>query len=102
MLPTILPVFDLNDIDALKSIGVTRPTDVVTRDRATTQAWARVIFAGDRHAGASWWSYYEPDWPVLGLWDRRLLKLGEPPLIITSTSSVVQDAAAAIVRQVAT
>jgi hypothetical protein len=99
--PDDLPVFDLNDIDALKFIGVTRPTDVVTRDRAKTQAWARTIFVGGAHAGASWWSYYQPDWPILGLWDRRLLQLAEPPRIITSSSAVVQEAAAVIVRQIA-
>jgi hypothetical protein len=98
--PDDLLVFDLNDIDALKSIGVTRPTDVVTRDRAKTQAWARMIFVGGRHAGASWWSYYEPDWPVLGLWDRRSVQLAEPPQIITAASAVVQEAAAVIVRQI--
>lgn len=99
--PDDLRVFDLNDVEALKSIGVTRPTDVVTRDRAKTQAWARVVFVGGRHAGVGWWSYYEPDWPVVGLWDRRSVQLAEPPQIITSASVVVQEAAAAIVRQIA-
>jgi hypothetical protein len=99
--PDDLPVFGLNDVDALKSIGVMRPTDVVTRNRETTQAWARTIFSLGRYHGAAWWSYYDPEWPVLGLWKRRALRLDGSPEIIESTSSVVQEAAAAIVRQIA-
>lgn len=99
--PDDLPVFDLNDVDALKSIGVMRPTDVVTRQRETTQAWARTIFSRGRYGGAAWWSFYHPEWPVLGMWQRRALRLDGAPEIIGSTSTVVLDAAAAIVRQIA-
>jgi hypothetical protein len=95
-------IFNLNDIDALRSIGVTRPTDIVTRDRATTQAWATAIFGLKRYAGAQWWSYYDPDWPVLGLWERRDLTVTDAPRILTAASPVVQSAAAAIVRQITT
>lgn len=95
------PVFDLNDVEALKSIGVVRPTDVVTRDRTVTQAWARAIFIGGRYAGARWWSYYNPDWPVVGLWDRTGLRLATEPEILATTSAIVRDAAATIVRQIA-
>jgi len=38
--------------DTLRSIGVMHPTDVVTRDREVTQAWARTIFEGGAFAGA--------------------------------------------------
>jgi hypothetical protein len=37
----------------------------------------------------------------MGLWDRHSFRLAEPPQIITSASVVVQEAAAAIVRQIA-
>ncbi|MGH9062417.1 MAG: RES domain-containing protein [Acidimicrobiales bacterium] len=45
-----------------------RPTQVVARNRPTTQAWARAIFDERRWAGVSWWSYYRPQWVVIGLW----------------------------------
>jgi hypothetical protein len=99
-LPDDVPIFDLNDVDALKSIGVMRPTDVVTRDRAITQAWARTIFLGGAYAGARWWSYYNPDWPVAGLWDRTRIQLAKAPEVLSSTSAVVRDAATTIVRQI--
>lgn len=98
--PDDLPVFDVNDVDALKSIGVTRPTDVITRDRALTQAWARTIYGLGRYAGIVWWSYYKPEWPVFGLWDRTALRLFATPDVIGPTSVVVAEAAAAIVRQI--
>jgi hypothetical protein len=99
--PDKLSYFDLNDVDALKSIGVMRPTDVVTRNRETTQAWARTIFSLGRYDGAAWWSFYDPEWPVLGLWERSALRLDGTPEIIGSSSTVVLEAAAAIVRQIA-
>jgi hypothetical protein len=100
-LPDDVPIFDLNDVDALKSIGVLRPSDVVTRDRAITQAWARTIFLGGAHDGARWWSYYNPDWPVVGLWDRTGIQLVEAPEALTSTSAVVRDTATTLVRPIA-
>jgi hypothetical protein len=99
--PDALAIFDLDDVDALKTIGITRPSVVVTRDRIKTQAWARTIFGLGRYAGASWWSYYGPDWTVLGLWDRSAVNVVGTPQILTATSQVVKDAAAAIVRQIA-
>jgi hypothetical protein len=99
--PDDLPLFELNDVDALRSIGVTRPTDVVTRDRAITQAWARTIFERGGFAGVRWWSYYNPDWPVVGLWDHNSLTLARPPEILTVDGAIVLEAAAAIVRQIA-
>jgi hypothetical protein len=100
--PDDLSVFDLNDVEALRSLGIAKPTDVVTRDRAKTQAWAGAIFASRRHCGAEWWSYYDPEWAVLGLWDPSKLAIKDDPYVITSTSEVVLNAAACIVRQITT
>ncbi len=97
--PDDVRTFDLNDVDALRSIGVTRPSDVVTRDRIKTQAWAAAVFALRRYAGAEWRSY-NPDWPVLGLWERSGIKLRGTPQILTATSESVQRAAESIVRQI--
>jgi hypothetical protein len=48
-----------------------RPSRVVSRDRATTQADARALHA--RRPGAAavrWWSTFEPRWPNLTVFDR--------------------------------
>jgi hypothetical protein len=92
-------IFDLDEIDALRSIGITRPTDVITRDRTKTQAWARSVFAMGRFIGARWWSYYNPDWPVMGLWDSSSLTPVATEAVST-TSMLVQETASAIVRQI--
>jgi hypothetical protein len=84
----------------LKSIGIRKPSSVVTRDRVKTQAWAHAIFETGRYAGASWWSYYGPDWTVVGLWDRSALTVIGTPETLTTASVVVKATAAAIVRQI--
>lgn len=61
------PVLDLDDPAALLERSL-RPSRVVTRDRAVTQAWARRIHAERRWAGVSWWSYYDPRWTSVGIW----------------------------------
>jgi hypothetical protein len=93
-------LFEMNDIDALRSIGITHPTDVVTRDRDVTQTWARTIFERGGFAGVSWWSFYNPVWQIVGLWDTRLLALAEPTEILTIDRRVVVEAARTIVRQI--
>jgi hypothetical protein len=93
-------VFDLNDVDALKELGITRPTDVVTRNRALTQAWARTIFERGGHIGASWWSYYEPDWVVVGLWERSGITVVGSAEILNVDHAAVRNAAATIARQI--
>jgi len=98
-IPNDIALFELDDVDALKSIGIKKPSSVVTRDRVKTQAWARTIFETGRYAGASWWSYYGPDWTVMGLWDRSGLRVIGAPETLTVASAVVKETAAAIVRQ---
>ncbi len=55
------PIFALDDVDALRTIGVQPPSRVVTRDCAATQAWARITYERNAYIGACWWSYYNPD-----------------------------------------
>jgi hypothetical protein len=98
--PDGLKVFDLNDVDALKELGIARPTDVVTRNRALTQAWARTIFERGRHIGASWWSYYEPDWVVVGLWERNGITVVGSAELLNVDHASVRNAAATIARQI--
>lgn len=72
-IPDDLSVLDLDDANALLVRGL-RPTQVVARNRATTQGWALRIFEesnddGSRKwAGVRWWSFQRPQWPVLGMW----------------------------------
>lgn len=67
-LPDDAPIFDLDDARALAGLGL-RPSQVVTRAREVTQAWALAIFEQRRWIGVRWWSYYEPRWYSYGLWD---------------------------------
>lgn len=99
--PDDLALFELNDVDALRSIGVTRPTDVVSRDRDITRVWARTIFERGAFAGARWWSSDNADWTLLGLWDYSTLGLAQPVEVLTADGPLVRDAAAAIARQIA-
>lgn len=67
-------VFDLDDTRALQELGL-RPSQVVTRERAVTQRWAREIFSRRRAAGVRWWSYYDPRWYAYALWERTGLRV---------------------------
>jgi len=74
------PVCDLNDPQQLLALGL-RPSDVVSRDYTHTRAWARRIYEHGRWVGVRWWSYYDPRWTSMGLWDRSKLVLdGISPL----------------------
>jgi hypothetical protein len=93
-------VFDLNDVAALQDLGIVHPTEVVTRNRVRTQAWARAIFERGEFEGASWWSYYEPDWTIMGLWERKRITVVGTPEILTVDHVAVRNAAATITRQI--
>ncbi len=98
--PDELQLFDLNDVETLQRIGIARPTDVVTRDRTITQAWARNIFELGGFSGARWWSFYNPDWSIAGLWTHDRVTLVRSPQILTAEGPIIREAAATIVRQV--
>lgn len=86
------PVLDLDDLAGLAALGI-RPSEVVTRDRAVTQAWAVRAYRTHRWAGIRWWSYYDARWYSYGLWDIaglrsrevRPLSLEEPALLEAAT-----------------
>lgn len=65
-------VCDLDDTSRLAGLGL-RPSRVVTRDRTVTQAWARRLYDARTFAGVRWWSYYNPDWGSIGLWNTDAL-----------------------------
>ncbi|AZZ47834.1 hypothetical protein C5C31_03320 [Rathayibacter rathayi] len=71
-IPDDTPLLDLDDARSLLDRSL-RPTQVVTRVRAVSQAWALSVFQEQRHGrrcwdGVRWWSYQRPHWAVLGLW----------------------------------
>ena len=66
-------IFEMDDANNLQKLMV-RPSRVVTRNRAVTQAWALKVFKGGQSVGVSWWSYYNPDWSCVGLWNLSKLK----------------------------
>ena len=96
-----LKLFDLDSVAALQRLGIERPSDVVTRDRSKTQAWAKRISETRAYAGAVWWSYYKPEWRVAGLWCIRGLHLTGGVHVLTSDSEVVRSAAREISRYIA-
>lgn len=61
-------ICDLDDAHRLIELAL-RPSEVVTRDRSVTQGWALRIHRSARFVGVRWWSYYDPRWGSLGLWD---------------------------------
>ncbi|WP_262103458.1 RES domain-containing protein [Arthrobacter sp. Marseille-P9274] len=90
-------VLDLDDPYTLVDWGL-RPSQVVARDRPSTQRWARAIYDAGGTAGVSWWSYYEPRWASIGLWDiSGLTPVGDPEPL-TLDHPVIHGAAEAIRR----
>lgn len=67
-----LRIFDLDNADALKSLGL-RPSQVVTREREVTQRWALAIYEEGKWGGVRWWSYYDPRWYSYAIWDTEAL-----------------------------
>ncbi|MGO4382633.1 RES domain-containing protein [Specibacter sp. RAF43] len=90
-------ILDLDDPQVLLEWSL-RPSSVVTRDRGSTQQWARAMYDTGDYAGVSWWSYYEPRWASYGLWDMSGLRVADTPELLTLSHPTVQDAAALISR----
>ncbi|HEV8564270.1 MAG TPA: RES domain-containing protein [Actinomycetota bacterium] len=84
-------VLDLDDAQTLLDRDI-RPSQVVTRHRATTRQWALRIFEERRWAGVRWWSYYDPDWGSLGLWEQEHLSVLDVVPLDRQHLSVVQAA----------
>jgi hypothetical protein len=90
-------ILDLDDPGALQDWSL-RPSSLVSRDRASTQQWARSMYDTGDYAGLSWWSFYEPRWASYGLWDVSGLSVAGSPEALTISHPAVQDAAALIRR----
>jgi hypothetical protein len=90
-------LLDLDDARNLYARGL-RPTQVIERNRAATQAWALSVYneRNDRGTriwqGVRWWSYYRPQWRIIGYWGDSVpypLRTDE----LTMTSPAITDAA---------
>lgn len=89
---------NLNDARALQLRSL-RPSDVVTRKRATTQAWAAHIFEEAHYDGVGWWSYYDADWRSIALWDIEHLTAAVVPRRLRADDADIRAAADTIVRR---
>jgi len=76
------PICDLDDPRQLLARSL-RPSRVITRDYAQSQAWALRLFAEHHWAGVRWWSYHDSRWASIGLWDRSAIRsFGFEPLTL--------------------
>ncbi len=90
-LPDDTPICDLDDPAQLTALSM-RPSQVVSRDYATTQAWALAIFRHNRWQGVKWWSYYDPRWFSLALWAQADLSPSDIRVIALNDRALVQAA----------
>lgn len=90
-------IVDLDDPQALMDRSL-RPSQVVTRDRTVTHRWARAIFAEGSWAGVGWWSYYDPRWTSVGLWEHRALRPERRVTPLSRDLDAVREAAAVLNR----
>jgi hypothetical protein len=67
-LPDRSAICNLDDAAQLLSLQL-RPSDVVTRDYSRSRRWASRIFETGQFIGVQWWSYYDPDWASIGMWN---------------------------------
>ena len=93
-----LPVLDLDDADALRSLGL-RPSQVVTRERQVTQRWALTIYEQGKWSGVRWWSYYDPRWYSYAIWDLRALTLRSGTIRALTIDDAVVIEASDILRR---
>lgn len=101
-LPDTLRVLDLDDPAELVRRSL-RPTQIVIRNPAMTQAWGHRIWeerdphemTRRRWQAVQWWSYHRPGWDVLGSWERpELVHVEDMDL----GHAAIRDAAQAWIR----
>lgn len=97
-LPDDAPICNLDDPIQLGQLGL-RPSDVVSREYSRTRAWALRIYQERRWIGVRWWSYYDPQWSSIGLWDIRHLVLDDVRVLRLDDAALV-EASRTIVRRI--
>jgi hypothetical protein len=91
-------VCDLDNAARLLAYDL-HPSEMVARDRVVTQAWAGRVYSSGKWAGISWWSRYDSRWRSLGLWNRKDLRLSEPPELLTIRHPAIRQAAELLPRR---
>lgn len=97
-------LLELDDARNLLERGL-RPTQVIERNRAASQAWALNIFRerndrGDQlWQGVRWWSFHRPQWRIVGYWGSPAPELVDLDALDVRHPAV-QDAAASLSRRV--
>lgn len=97
-LPDDAQICNLDDPEQLLKLGL-RPSEVVSRDYVSTQAWARRIYGQGAWIGVRWWSYYEPQWASIGLWDIRRMVPEEVRALRLDDAGMI-EASRTIVRRI--
>lgn len=82
---------DLDDAPRLVQLAL-RPSQVITRDRGVTQAWALTLFGRGEFAGVRWWSYYDSGWGSFGLWDTATLAVTQVSELTLDHPAVIEAA----------
>jgi hypothetical protein len=92
------PLCDLDDPQQLLNLKL-KPSEVVSRDYTRSRAWSHRIYEQRVWIGVRWWSYYDPRWASVGLWDTRRLTLEDVnPLSLHDPALV--EASRTIVRRI--
>jgi hypothetical protein len=91
-------ICNLDNPDQLRELGL-RPSEVVSRDYVRTRAWARRIFEQGTWVGIRWWSYYEPQWASIGLWNIRWLIVEEVRVLRLDDAALI-EASRTILRRI--
>ena len=96
-LPDRAAICDLDSPGRLLAYDL-RPSDVVSRERGVTQAWAARIHRSKKWIGVAWWSRYDSRWRSLALWNRKQLRLKQGPEVLALDHAAVREAAALLPR----
>lgn len=89
-------ILDLDDPTALLERGL-RPSQIVTRELAISQAWALGIYREGRWGGVRWWSRHDAAWSAAGIWDRGGIEV-DTVEELSADHSVLVEAAEALGR----
>lgn len=84
-------LIDLDDPRTLVERDL-RPSTVVTRDRDRTQRWALRIYREGKWDGIRWWSFHDPDWGSLGLWNLSKVRVEDVSVLSENVPLVVEVA----------
>lgn len=98
----IVDACDLASVAELRRLEVDNIREIVTRDRGVTQHFAARVHNMGRDTGLKWWSFYNPEWTNVALWNRRELTLVRDPEPLSTKHPAVIKAAEDLPRVLVT